>query len=88
MTQYIKDHIKTIKSEGKLLSHKHSDISVGAKHFRCSTYILKEKLLVKGEWNNVNWRKKKALLIFLDKEKGIIKGNLSSFFYANLKALE
>ena len=46
----------------------------GVKHTRCSTFIKKKQLLVKGECDNPKFQKRNAMIVFFDPSTGEFKG--------------
>ena len=60
-------------SEGENVTHKVYEPYLDVDHFRCSTYIEKQEVLVKGEYKNCN-ETRGALLVFFDLLTGKVKG--------------
>ena len=73
MTQ-VSDFIKTIQNEGKCINHKDTDSGFEVTNYWCSTFIRKEKLLVKGEYANPQSKTRKAMIVLFDSKTGDVKG--------------
>ena len=76
MIKNINDFIKPVIKNGQLIFHKETDLSLEVKNFRCSTFISKENILVRGENNNMD-ETRGALILFFDFETGKILGWLN-----------
>ena len=74
MTSNINDLIKTVKGNGRLLTHREQDTSTSVSQYNCSCFIKEENVLVKGEFHNPKKKERKALLVFLDLKTGKVKG--------------
>lgn len=74
MTTNINNIIETVQTRGTTLSHQLPDHKLGARHFRSSTFIRNQKLLIKGEYENPNSTQRNALLVFFDLSSGKVKG--------------
>lgn len=72
--------VQSIKTNGTLLSHQLTDPSLGVKHYRCSIFIPKKKLLIKGEFENPKSEERRALLVFFEPLTGKVKGGSVIFF--------
>lgn len=79
MEENIDDLIKPVIKNGKLVTHEMIDSNLKVKNFKCSTYIEKEKILVKGQYKSFN-RSRGALLVFFDLKSGKVKGILNLHF--------
>ena len=77
MSQDINHLIKPVMKNGEVVNHKVSDCRRRVLEFQCSTYIEKENILVKGEYNNICSRN--ALLVFFDLRTGTVKGESNLF---------
>ena len=77
MTKNIKDLIKPVMSNGKLVTHEVTDPSLKIKNCKSSTLIQKLQILVKGEWGNLSVFRG-PLLIFFDLESEKVKGEPTS----------
>ena len=69
MTKTIDQFIKKIKKKGKLLSFQEHDKQKGVKKNRSSCYLEREKLLIRGEFDNGNTNRKAVLTVFNMKTK-------------------
>ena len=78
MEKNINQLVKPIQSNGQLLTHK-DDPKNGVTQYYCSCYIEREKLLVKGECRNPRQSQRNALIIFLDLETGLVRGESLHF---------
>lgn len=78
MSQDINHLIKPVIYNGKIVNHKVTDGSLRVSGFNCSTYIQKERVLVKGECYNMNYSRNK-LLVFFDLGTGKVKGGTNLF---------
>ena len=85
MSEDINDLIKPVISNGKAVNHRVTDPDLGLQDFRCSTYILKEKVLVKGESNNLYSRN--LIIVFFDLLTGKVKGGTNFFCHKLTKRL-
>ena len=78
MTENIKDLIKPVVKNIELINHKITDQSFESLKYHCSTFIEKEKILVKGQcYNRENSRR--ALLVFFDLQTGKVLGGYKLF---------
>ena len=78
MSEDIDDFIKPVKNKDKLVTHKVTDLSLGLKNYRCSTFIERENIVVKGEWDNED-ESRKALVVFFDSQTGKFVGQNKMF---------
>ena len=78
MTENIQDLVKPVICNGVVVNHQVTDNCLRVKDFRSSTYIQKEKVLVKGEFYNKN-DSRNALLVFFDLAKPRVKGGTTFF---------
>ena len=77
MTKNIKNLIKPVKSNGKLVTHEVTDPSLKIRNYKCSTFIQKQQILVKGEWGDFNVSRG-PFLIFFDLKTEKVKGEPST----------
>ena len=84
MAENINNLINPLLNNGALITLEETDPNLKIKGYRFSTYIQKQKILVKGEDSNKD-KFRKALLVFFDLETGKVKGMLST--QTNLKVL-
>ena len=69
MTENINKLIKLVKRNGVIVSHRMANPKIKVNEYRCSTYIEKEKILVKGEDYDKN-ESETVFLAFFDLETG------------------
>ena len=78
MNKKIKDLIKPIHTEEKLLTHEETDPKQPAMQYFCSTYIQKQNILIKGECQNGD-KSRGAQVVLCDPETGELKGESRVF---------
>lgn len=80
MNKSINDCIKLLKDGETTINHQDKDTNVEVKHTQSATYLKKEKVLIKGERNNLKQMSRKALIsafdVFSNMPKGIDKFHL------------
>ena len=78
MSEDINDLFKPVMSNGEVVNHELADYSLRVIDFRSSTFIQKEKVLVKGQFYNKK-KSRNALLVFFDLGTGKVKGGTTFF---------
>ena len=73
MSKDINNLIKPVMSNGKIVTHKVTDPSLGVDSFFYSTFIQKQDIILKGEIYHRNYSRN-ALLVFFDLQTGQVKG--------------
>ena len=84
MNHRINTIFRKTKRNGQILSYRDTSSSLEATDFRCSSFIEKPKVLVKGEYGNPKPGQRKAMILFIDPDSGSIKGGL--LFLVDLQA--
>ena len=73
MQNNIQGLIKPVKKNGKVLTHQDTS-KEGVTEYRCSTFIKKKNVLVKGEYENKHKDKRNAIIVLIDSDSGNIVG--------------
>ena len=73
MGNNIEGLVKPVEKNGKVLSYRDNS-EEGVNEFGCSTFIKSKNILVKGEYRNKNWKKRKAMIVLFDCDSGNIIG--------------
>ena len=77
MIRHVDDLIRTIQTEGTLLTHEDTHADLRVSEYFCSAFIPEKNLLVKGEYDNPHSESRKAVLVFLDPTSNKVKGRAS-----------
>ena len=73
MGNHIKSIVKPVKKKGKTITHQDTSIR-RVSNYRCSTFIKKKNIIVKGEYINKYRGKRNAMILLFDLESGNLKG--------------
>ena len=62
MEQNVQDQVKSVLSNGQTATFQEKNLEIGMKENRSSKYIKSIKCIMRGEWENLNYKKRNAVI--------------------------